>query len=153
MLTLFYLANHPLVYAVGRKPGTDVFRPLMGEHPEDETIAGLLIVRTEGRMTFANVPRVVERIRELLSEANPSVLILECSGIPDFEYTALRELTEAEERLRERGITLWMTALNPVAFKAVERSPLGERMGRERMFFNLREAVKSYEANGSGKAE
>jgi high affinity sulfate transporter 1 len=153
VLTLFYLANHPLVYAVGRKPGTDVFRPLMGEHPEDETIAGLLIVRTEGRMTFANVPRVVERIRELLSEANPSVLILECSGIPDFEYTALRELTEAEERLRERGITLWMTALNPVAFKAVERSPLGQRMGRERMFFNLREAVKSYEANGSGKAE
>lgn len=149
VLTLFYLANHPLVYAVGRKRGTDVFRPLTGEHPEDETIPGLLIVRTEGRMTFANVPRVVERIRELVTEASPNILILECSGIPDFEYTALRELTEAEERLRERGITLWMTALNPEAFKTIERSPLGQRMGRERMFFNLREAVKRYEANRS----
>lgn len=148
VLTLFYMANHPLVYTVGRKPGTEVFRPLTREHPEDEQIPGLLIVRTEGRMTFANVPRVIERIREFISEAHPNVLILECSGIPDFEYTALRELTEAEEKLQERGITLWLTALNPVAFKTLERSPLGARMGRERLFFNLREAVKSYEAKG-----
>jgi len=145
VLTLFYMANHPLVYVVGRKPGTEVFRPLTGEHPEDQQIPGLLIVRTEGRMTFANMPRVIERIREFISEAHPNVLILECSGIPDIEYTALRSLTEAEEKLQERGITLWMTALNPGAFKVVERSPLGVRMGRDRLFFNLREAVKSYE--------
>src|SRR5208337_1418096 len=37
LLTLFYQANHPLVYAVGRKPGTKIFRPLLGEHPGDET--------------------------------------------------------------------------------------------------------------------
>lgn len=40
--------------------GTDVFRPLSGEHPEDETIQGLLILRTEGCMTFANAARAGE---------------------------------------------------------------------------------------------
>ena len=65
VLTLVYQANHPLVYTLGRKPGTDVFRPRSVEHPGDESIPGLLIVRTEGRMTFASVPRVRERLAAL----------------------------------------------------------------------------------------
>jgi MFS superfamily sulfate permease-like transporter len=148
VLTLFYQANHPAVYAVGRKPGTEVFRPLLGEHPGDETFPGLLIVRTEGRMTFASAPRVGERLRALVDEANPRVVILECSAIPDFEYTALRALIGAEEKLRGGGVALWLAALNPEALKVVERSPLGQALGHERMFFNLREAVKAYENSG-----
>jgi sulfate permease, SulP family len=144
VLTLIYQANHPLVYAVGRKPGTDVFRPLTGEHPGDETIPGLLIVRTEGRMTFASAPQVSEHIWALVDEAQPTVVILECSAIPDFEYTALRSLIEGEEKLRERGITLWLATLNPNALAVVKSSSLGQTLGGERMFFNLREAVQAY---------
>jgi len=148
VMTLFYQANHPPMYAVGRKPGTEIFRPLTGEHPGDETIPGLVIVRTEGRMTFASAPRVGERLWALVDEAKPRVMILECSAIPDFEYTALRALIAAEEKLRERGITLWLAALNPEALTVVERSPLGQALGHERMFFNLREAVKAFEKRG-----
>ena len=89
-----------------------------------------------------------ERLWALVEEANPSVVIVECSAIPDFEYTALRALTGVEEKLRERGITLWLTTLNPEALKVVERSPLGQVLGHERMFFNLREAAKAYERRG-----
>lgn len=152
-VTLFYQANHPPLYAVGRKPGTGVFRPLSGEHPDDETIPGLLIVRTEGRMTFASAPRVGERLRALVEETKPRVLLLECSAIPDFEYTALRALTGLERKLRERGITLWLAALNPEALRVVRRSPLGPLLGRERMFRNLREAVAAFEGSSSGMAE
>jgi SulP family sulfate permease len=145
LLTLFYAANHPLVYAVGRKPGTDVFRPQSVDNAGDETIPGLLILRTEGRMTFASAPRVRERLRALVDEAHPEVVILECSAIPDFEYTALQALTKAEQKLREGGIWLWLSALNPEALNVVKRSPLGKALGADRMFFNLRDAVKAYE--------
>ncbi len=145
LLTLFYAANHPLVYAVGRKPGTDVFRPQSADHAGDETIPGLLILRTEGRMTFASAPRVRERLRALVVEARPEVVILECSAIPDFEYTALQALTKAEQKLREGGISLWLSALNPEALNVVRRSPLGKALGTDRMFFNLPDAVKAYE--------
>ena len=148
LLTLFYQANHPLVYIVRRKPGTDVFRPQSGDHPEDETIPGLLIVRTEGRMTFASVPQVRQRLRALVDEAHPEVVILECSAIPDFEYTALQALIQAEEKLREGGVTLWLTALNPEALNVVKRSPLGKALATECMFFNLRDAVTAFEKRG-----
>ncbi len=149
ILTLFFQANHPPVYAVGRKPGTETYRPLTGEHPEDETIPGLLIVRTEGRMTFASAPRVGERLWGLLDEADPKVVILECSAIPDFEYTALKALIGLEEKLQGQGIVLWLSALNPEALKVVKSSPLGQTLGNERMFFNLREAVQAYEKGGN----
>jgi SulP family sulfate permease len=145
ILTLFYQANHPLVYTLGRKPGTSVFRPRSAEHPEDESIPGLLVVRTEGRMTFASVPHARVRLAALVAEAKPRVIILDCSAIPDFEYTALRTLTAAEERMQEGGISLWLSALNPLALQMVRRSPLGKALGTERMFFNLDEAVQAYE--------
>jgi SulP family sulfate permease len=148
ILTLLYQANHPPMYSLGRKPGTDVFRPVSEEHPKDEIFPGLLMVRTEGRMTFASAPRVGERLWELIREAKPRVLLLDCSAVPDFEYTALKLLTEAEEKLREEGITLWLASLNPRAFEAVKRSPLFLDLGYERMFFNAEQAVEAY-----GKSE
>jgi len=81
----------------------------------------------------------------LVDESKARVIILECSAIPDFEYTALQMLSRAEEKLRERGIELWLTALNPEAFEVVARSSLGNALGRERMFFNLQEAVIAFE--------
>jgi hypothetical protein len=57
-------------------------------------------------------------------------------------------LTEAEQRHRERGISLWLVGLNPGVLAMVQRSPLGETLGRERMFFNLEQAVSKYQSRG-----
>ncbi len=146
LLTLLYQSNHPPVYTLRRKPGTDVFRPPSAQHAEDEAIPGLLIIKTEGRMNFASAPRARERLAAMVREAHPEVVILECSAIPDIEYTALRALGQAEETLRQAGISLWLCALNPQALEVVRRSPLGQALGPERMFFNLADAVKAYSA-------
>jgi hypothetical protein len=53
--------------------------------------------------------------------------------------------TEAEERLRGEGITVWLAALNPEALAVMQRSKLGATLGRERMFFNLQAALERYE--------
>ena len=95
-------------------------------------------------MTFASAPRLGERFWELIREAQPRVLVLDCSAIPDIEYTALKLLTDAEEKLKEAGTTLWLAALNPRAFEVVKRSPLGRILGDERMFFNVWQAVEAY---------
>lgn len=42
-----YYANRSPVYAVGRRPGTDVFRRL-ADHPDDETFPGLPMLRSGG---------------------------------------------------------------------------------------------------------
>jgi anti-anti-sigma factor len=154
LVVLAYLTANPPVYVLGRKPGTNVFRPRSKEHPEDEIFLGLLLLRLEGRIFFANAERIGDKIRPLIAEAKPRIVALDLSGVPDIEYTALKMLTEAEKRQRERGILLWLVGLNPEVLKVIQNSELGERLGRERMFFNLDRAVETFqERSGSTKQE
>lgn len=143
MLALIYLVNRPPVYALGRKPGTDVFRPLV-DHPDDETFPALLLLRSEGILYFASAPRAVERYWAAIRQAGSQVVVLECSAIPSIEYTALGLLSDFEEKLSEAGITLWLAALNPEVLQIVEASALGRRLTHERMFFTLEQAVEAY---------
>jgi high affinity sulfate transporter 1 len=143
LLVLIIQANHPPVYEVGRKPGTDIYRPMV-DHPEYETLPGLLILRTEGRMHFASSPRATEKMLALVEQHQPRVIILECSAIPDIEYTALNILAENEQKLRQAGIVLWLAGLNPTPLHTIRRSPLGAVLGDERMFSSVIQAVEAY---------
>jgi MFS superfamily sulfate permease-like transporter len=135
----------PPVYVLGRKPGTSVFRPSSKEHPEDETFPGLLLLRLEGRIFFANAELIAQKVRLLADEAKPRVVALDFSGVPDLEYTALKALSDGERRQRELGISLWLVGLNPRVLQVVQRSPLGKTLGRDRMQFNLELAVAKYQ--------
>ena len=144
LVALSHQAANPPVYALGRKPGTNVFRPRSDEHPDDEFFPGLLLVRLEGRLFFVNAERVGDKIRTLMAESKPSVVVLHMSGVFDLEYSALKSLTDAERRVRESGVLLWLSGLNPDVLAMVRRSPLGDALGDARMFFNLEMAVAKY---------
>jgi high affinity sulfate transporter 1 len=144
LLALSFHGSRRPVFVLGRKPGTDVFRPRSSEHPEDETFPGLLLLKTEGMIHFANAQRIGDLIGPLIAEHKPSVLVLDCSAIPDLEYTALKMLTEAERRLQQEGIALWLAGLNPEPLQLIQKSALGPTLGRARMYFNLDQAVRSF---------
>jgi sulfate permease, SulP family len=145
LLSLASQAYNPSVYPLGRKPGTTIYRPLSDEHPDDETWPGLLIVRVEGRVFFANAQRVGDLVWPLLDEHAPRVVLLDFSAVTDLEYTALKMLTEAEERLRKEGRELWLAALNPGVSAVVEHSKLGAALGRQRMLPNLDAAIERFQ--------
>jgi sulfate permease, SulP family len=144
LVALAYQTADPPVRVLGRKPGTDVFRPRSKEHPEDEIFPGLLMIQLEGRVFFANAERIGEKIKALADESKPRVVALDLSGVPDLEYTALRMLIDAEKRERERGVSVWLVGLNPEVLSVIQRSSLGNALGRERMHFNLELAVAKY---------
>jgi len=149
IVSLIALASQvadPPVHVLGRKPGTNVFRPRTSEHPEDETFPGLLLLRPEGRLFFANAERISQKIRPLIEAEQPKVVVFDLAGVFDLEYTALKVLIEAEQRQRDLGVMLWLVGLNPGVLAMVQQSPLGETLGRERMFFNLEQAVAKYQA-------
>ena len=145
LLALSQQTYDPPVHVIGRKRGTDAFRPRSSDHPDDEMWSGLLILRVEGRAFFLNAQRIGDRMSHLISTEKPTVVILDGRALIDIEYTALKMLIEAEENLRSHGITLWLSSLNPQVLKTVQHSPLGETLGRARMFFNLQSAVAHYE--------
>ena len=144
VIALAHQVADPPVLVLGRKPGTNFFRPLSKEHPEDETFPGLLLLRLEGRLFFLNAAHIGQKIRSLMAEQKPRVVAIHLRGVFDLEYTALNMLTEAEKKQRERGVLLWLVGLNPQVLTMIRRSPLGRTLGRERMHINLEVAVAKY---------
>jgi MFS superfamily sulfate permease-like transporter len=143
-------AAHPQVYVIGRKRGADVLRPLSPEHPDDETFEGLLIVRPEGRIFFANAGSIADQINALIAQYQPRVVAMDMSRVPDIEYSALQMLMEGDRRAAERGFEFWLVALNPPVLEMVRRAGLADHLGRERMLFNARAAIARYQALSGG---
>jgi SulP family sulfate permease len=146
MIGLASQAANPRVSVIGRKRGADLLRPLSPEHPDDETFPGLLIVRPEGRLFFVNAQHVGEQINALVQQYQPRVLVLDLSRVPDIEYSALQALVEGEKRLTERGIVVWLAALNPGVLEVARHAGLEQRLGRERLLFNARAAIERYQS-------
>jgi len=146
LLGLSSQTAHPRVSVIGRKRNTDVLRPLSSEHPDDETIDGLLIVRPEGSIYFVNVQHIGDQIKTLVAQYQPKVIVLDMSRVPNIEYSALERLIEGEQRVTDDGYTLWLSGLNPNVLEIVRRSGLAERLGRERMLFNAHIAIERYQA-------
>ena len=144
VLAMAQQVSSPPVYMLGRKPGTNVFRPQSSEHPEDETFPGLLLLRVEGRVFFLNAAKIGERMRALVGQAQPKVVAVDLSGVFDLEYTALKALIEAQKRFDADGVSVWLVGLTPSVLRVVGRSSLGAKLGRERMHFNLEIAVRKY---------
>jgi sulfate permease, SulP family len=71
-------------------------------------------------------------------------VVIDFRSVFDLEYTALKMLTQADERLRERGVAVWLVGMSPGVLAMVNQSPLGQLMGRERMHFNLERALERY---------
>jgi high affinity sulfate transporter 1 len=151
MISLAYQAAMPRMHVIGRKRGTDVYRALSAEH-DDETFPGLLMLRPEGRVFFVNAERLGDQLRDLVDETRPEVIALDFSRVPDLEYTALKMLIDGEQRMRERGIDVWLVGLNPGVLEVVRRSPLAATLGHERMVFNLATAVERYQARHAAAA-
>ena len=153
ILSLVGLASqtaHPPIWIIGKKRGADVLRPLSPEHPDDETWPGLLILRPEGRLYFANAQYVADRIATFVAEHRPKVLVIDMSRVSDVEYSVLQAMMEGERRARERGAIVWLAGLNPDVLEMVRRCGLDRQLGRDRMLLNTRVAIERYQAMCSG---
>jgi anti-anti-sigma factor len=144
LVTLAYQVADPPVYVLRRKSGTNVFRPESPDHPEDESFSGLLLLRPEGPIFFANAAQIAHKIEPLIKEAQPKVVAVDSSGVIDMEYTALKMFAQVAERQSQNGVQLWLIGMNPTVLAIVQRSPLGQMLRHEGMFFNLEIAVAHY---------
>ena len=156
LVTLAYQVADPPVYVLRRKPGTNIFRPQAPEHPEDESFPGLLLLRPEGPIFFANVVQIAHKIEPLVREAQPKVVAVDASGVLDMEYTALKMFAQVAKRQSQHGVQLWLIGMTPRVLAIVQRSPLGQLLRHEGMHFNLEIAVAHYlgdaAVRGVGKA-
>lgn len=134
---LVWRSSRPHIAVIGRVQGTEHFRNVLRH--KVETRPGLLTLRVDENLFFANATLVEQHIETLLS-ADPSLrrILLVCSGVNQIDTTALDMLTELERRLAEQGIQLDLAEVKGPVMDRLQRTPLGEQL-RGRVYLSTHE--------------
>ena len=143
LAVLVWRSSHPHMALVGRVPGTEHFRNV--ERHQVEIFPGLIALRIDESIYFANSQLIAEKIESLLSEhpaTNCVLLIL--SAVNQLDTTALGMLTELEKTLAARNITLQFAEIKGPVQDRLQQTELGERM-QNKIFLSTHQAFLDYQ--------
>jgi sulfate permease, SulP family len=105
LLLLLYRVSRPNVAVLGQVPGTTQWADI-AQHPEDQTVPGVAILRVESGVFFANADHVRVTINEAAAADGVRAVVLDCETVPFVDVTAARMLDELTADLHRRGVRL-----------------------------------------------
>jgi len=143
-LLLFVLrTTRPHTAVLGRLPGTHVYRNLK-RFPDAEPVPGLVLVRLDAQLYFANAAFLRETLLRLVDEAPPPVraVIVDASSIHDVDVSALESLREVHRALTARGITLHFADVKGPVRDLLSRAGFVAELGADHFSFTTHEAVQ-----------
>jgi sulfate permease, SulP family len=145
---LVYVATRPPMPLLGREPGTHVFRDLV-ENPEDETFAGIVVLRLDGGLFFATAEALEDRVRAISDGAHALVLSLEGVNFVDSQGSA--KLAELHRLTESNGMTLRLARLKPQVRAVLEADGVVALIGADHIHGNVQRAVRTQLEADSGE--
>ncbi|WP_068268745.1 SulP family inorganic anion transporter [Aldersonia kunmingensis] len=147
-------AWRPYRAELGRRPGVRGYHD-RSRHPEAERIPGIVIVRFDAPLFFANGGIFDDYVRNVVAKADSSVrtVILAAEPVTDIDSTALDELIELDDFLQSRGITLILAEMKGPVKDQLRRYGQGDRFGPERFAPTVGAAVDALTGEFRGDIE
>jgi len=147
LLALLQRASRPNVAVLGRVPGERVYRDI-ARAPEAETVPGLVILRWDGELFFANASQFREEVTRLVEDSDePRTVLLDASAITSIDVTAADMLKRLFSTLDERGLSVLVARPKGPLRDMVASSELDEFITPDRQFRSVRRAVEFYRAH------
>ncbi|BCW70258.1 sulfate permease [Arthrobacter sp. NicSoilB8] len=146
LIWLVRVATHPEMPSLGREPGTQVFREA-AEHPGDEVIPGVAVIRFDGGLFFATADALEDRLRDVI-RSTPGItgIVLDCGGINFVDSQGVAKMADIADLARESDVNLRLTRLKPAVRAVLERDGVIERIGADMIHGNIHRAVQAEQA-------
>ncbi len=147
LVVLLFNTKRRATTLLGAVPGTDVYRSL-ANYPDAETFDGLLLVRFDGTLFFANAHDFRSALRELVAsaETKPHVILLDCESMNDIDATAVITLIELEKELTRNDISLRLARAKTGVRQIMQRAGLEEAVAPNHWYTTITEGVEAYQA-------
>jgi anti-anti-sigma factor len=146
LLWLISVATRPNMPLLGRQPGTQVFREL-DEHPDDETVPGIAVVRLDGGLFFATSDALEDRVRDVVQGTTDLTgLVLDMEGVDFVDSQGSAKLGEILDLADAAGVTLRLARLKPHVSVTLTRDGLLDRLTADRVHGNVHRAVEAQQA-------
>jgi SulP family sulfate permease len=139
---LVWRSSRPHMAVVGRIAGTEHFRNI--ERHRVETLPGLIALRVDESLFFANAAALEEKVGDLLSQhSDTRCLLLILSAVNRIDTTALIMLDELERSLALKGVQLWLAEVKGPVMDRLGSTDLGQRLA-SRIYLSTNEAFNAH---------
>ncbi|KAF7131990.1 hypothetical protein RHSIM_Rhsim09G0158600 [Rhododendron simsii] len=143
---------NPHVAVLGRLPGTTIYRNVQ-QYPEAYTYNGIVIVRIDAPLYFANTSYIKDRLREFELEVDNSTkrgpdvervyfVIVEMAPVTYIDSSAAQVLKDLHQEYKSRDIQTAIANPNREVLLTLARSGVVELIGKEWFFVRVHDAVQ-----------
>jgi sulfate permease, SulP family len=144
VVLLLYRASRPNVAVLGRVPGAtprhwgDVSR-----HPENEQVPGVVVLRVESGLFFANADHVRQAIRAHAGGEGVRAIVLDAQTVPSVDVTAAAMLEQLRDGLGHQGVALLLAREVGQVRDVLRRSHPEDDTSAQHVFPTVEEAVEA----------
>jgi sulfate permease, SulP family len=145
LLLVVYHASQPHIGSLGRVPGEPGAYGDVARHPDYDRIPGLLILRLESPLFYANATPVRDRIKALVGECDPPprALILDAGANDRLDITGAEMLDELVRTMRSARIDVALADVRQPVIRMARRAGLVTQLGDSRIFHTIDQAVQA----------
>ena len=149
LLVLVARSSRPDIPILGRSPGTEVFHRLK-ENPDSETYPGLVIIRFDGPLYFANANALRDRVREVTTDVTPPVtmVLIGMEGVNYLDLEGCDMLNEITENMKGVGIVIHLARVKHEIMEMLERAGVDKIIGRDHIHNKVVEGVQWFTQKG-----
>jgi sulfate permease, SulP family len=144
VLFVVYHASRPHVSVLGRVPGVVDAYGDVERHPDYERVPGLLVLRLEAPIFYANASLVCDRVKRLVGESEPlpRAVVLDFGPNSNLDITSSENLGELVQALRSSDVDFALAEVHQPAIASIRRSGVLETLGEDHLFHTIDEAVR-----------
>ncbi len=134
----------PQRFVIGVAPDGDP--TYISATPGRRILPGLVVFRYDAELFYANANRFVDDVSALMAAAPHRVswLVLDCSGIPDVDYTAGNALKTLIAFVHKRGAILALAAVDPDLEHTLSQLGVLAEVRADHLFPSVAEAVAAF---------
>jgi sulfate permease, SulP family len=149
LIFVIYRSSRPHVSSLGRAPGAPGAYSDLIRHPENSPVPGVLIVRVNGQVYYANARTVRDRVKAMIAEREtpPRAVIVDSSAWDQIDLTSIEVIKGLVKELRGEGIAVYFADVHAPVLESGRQTGLLELLGEDRVFPTVDAAVRHIEAD------
>jgi high affinity sulfate transporter 1 len=142
LLIVLYQSSQPHLAVLGKIPGHIAYGDI-DENPDAKQIPGLLILRPDVPLFFANAHTLYSQIGSLVATAPEplKVVIIDLGASADLDVACTDMLRDLIDELQQADIRLLLADAKGATRSRLEHTGLLERIGEENLYLRVPEAV------------
>jgi MFS superfamily sulfate permease-like transporter len=144
ILGLVYRSSRVTIDVMGKVPGEKAAWGALENHSERITLPGVLILRLNESLFWVNATRVHDEVLALAEDfPETRAIVLDLESTDQLEITSADMLGMLLDRLRDRGIDLYLVQVRFRVRSVLKRTGVRERLGEDHLWHSISQGVRS----------